>query len=62
MSQQEIINLLSEMVKIPSISSDKDHRDDVDASAQFVENLFDKENKKLNINLEDEIIEKTLIK
>ena len=40
MSQQEIINLLSEMVKIPSISSDKDHRDDVDASAQFVENLF----------------------
>ena len=28
----------------------------------FVENLLDKENKKLNINLEDEIIEKTLIK
>ena len=28
----------------------------------FVENLFDKENKKLNVNLEDEIIEKTLIK
>ena len=28
----------------------------------FVENLFDKENKKFNINLEDEIIEKTLIK
>ena len=28
----------------------------------FVENLFDKENKKLNINIEDEIIEKTLIK
>ena len=27
----------------------------------FVENLFDKENKKLNINLDDEIIEKTLI-
>ena len=40
MAQQEIINLLSEMVKIPSISSDKDHRDDVDASAQFVEDLF----------------------
>ncbi len=40
MAQQEIISLLSEMVKIPSISSDKDHRDDVDASAQFVENLF----------------------
>jgi NAD(P) transhydrogenase subunit alpha len=28
----------------------------------FVENLYDKENKKININLEDEIIEKTLIK
>ena len=28
----------------------------------FVVNLYDKENKKLNINLEDEIIEKTLIK
>ena len=28
----------------------------------FVDNLFDKENKKFNINLEDEIIEKTLIK
>ena len=28
----------------------------------FVENLFSKENKKININLEDEIIEKTLIK
>ena len=28
----------------------------------FVENLFDKENKKLNINLDDEIIEKTIIK
>ena len=40
MAQQEIINLLSEMVKIPSISSDKDHRDDVDASAQFVKTLF----------------------
>ena len=40
MAQQEINDLLSEMVKIPSISSDKDHRDDVDASAQFVENLF----------------------
>ena len=40
MAQQEIINLLSEMVKIPSISSDKNHRDDVDTSAQFVEKLF----------------------
>ena len=28
----------------------------------FVNNLFDKENKKININLQDEIIEKTLIK
>ncbi len=28
----------------------------------FVENLFDKENNKIKINLEDEIIEKTLIK
>ncbi len=28
----------------------------------FVNNLYDKENNKLNINLEDEIIEKTLIK
>ena len=28
----------------------------------FILNLYDKENKKLNINLEDEIIEKTLIK
>ena len=28
----------------------------------FVDNLFDKKNKKININLEDEIIEKTLIK
>ena len=40
MAQEEIINLLSEMVKIQSISSDKAHRDDVDASSQFVENLF----------------------
>ena len=28
----------------------------------FIDNLFDKESKKININLEDEIIEKTLIK
>ena len=28
----------------------------------FVSNLFDKDNKKININLEDEIIDKTLIK
>ena len=40
MAQEEIIKLLSEMVEIKSISSDKNHRDDVDASAQFVHNLF----------------------
>ena len=28
----------------------------------FIDNLFDKENKKININLEDEIIQKTMIK
>ena len=28
----------------------------------FVSNLYDRENKKININLEDEIITKTLIK
>ena len=28
----------------------------------FIDNLFDKQNKKININLEDEIIDKTLIK
>ena len=28
----------------------------------FIDNLIDKENKKININLEDEIIEKTKIK
>ena len=28
----------------------------------FVDNLLDKKNNKININLEDEIIEKTLIK
>ena len=28
----------------------------------FVSNLYDKENKKININIEDEIIEKTLIR
>ena len=40
MAQEEIVKLLSEMVEIKSISSDKNHRDDVDASAQFVQNLF----------------------
>ena len=28
----------------------------------FISNLYDKENQKININLEDEIIDKTLIK
>ena len=28
----------------------------------FIENLYDKENKKMNINLDDEIIEKTMVK
>jgi len=28
----------------------------------FIENLYDKDQKKININLEDEIIGKTLIK
>ena len=28
----------------------------------FISNLYDTENKKININLDDEIIEKTLIK
>ena len=28
----------------------------------FIINLYDKENKKININLEDEIIKKTIIK
>ena len=28
----------------------------------FVLNLYDKENKKININLEDEIVEKTILK
>ena len=40
MAQEKIIKLLSEMVKIKSICADKNHRDDVDASAQFVESLF----------------------
>ena len=31
-------------------------------SFNFISNLYDKENNKININLEDEIIEKTLIK
>ena len=40
MLQEEIINLLSDLVRIQSISSDKNHRDQVDESAQFVQNIF----------------------
>ena len=40
MLQEEIIKLLSDLVKIQSISSDKNHRDNVDESAQFVQNIF----------------------
>ena len=40
MAQEEIVKLLSDMVEIKSISSDKNHRDDVDSSAHFVQNLF----------------------
>jgi|TARA_B100001093_G_scaffold509825_1_gene574600 acetylornithine deacetylase/succinyl-diaminopimelate desuccinylase-like protein len=50
MVQEEITKLLSEMVEIKSISSDKNHRDDVDASAQFVENLF------VNLGLNTQVI------
>ena len=40
MLQEEIIKLLSDLVRIQSISSDKNHRDHVDESAQFVQNIF----------------------
>jgi len=40
MLQEEIIKLLSDLVRIKSISSDKKHRDHVDESAQFVQNIF----------------------
>ena len=40
MAQGEIINLLSEMVKIQSISSDRAHRYEFYASSQVVENVF----------------------
>ena len=50
MAQEEITKLLSEMIEIKSISSDKNHRDDVDASAQFVENLF------VNLGLNTQVI------
>ena len=40
MLKEEIIKLLSDLVRIQSISSDKNHRDQVDESAQFVQNIF----------------------
>jgi len=40
MLQEGIIKLLSDLVRIQSISSDKNHRDQVDESAQFVQNIF----------------------
>ena len=40
MLQEEIIKILSDLVRIQSISSDKNHRDQVDESAQFVQNIF----------------------
>ena len=40
MLQEEIIKLLSDLIRIQSISSDKNHRDQVDESAQFVQNIF----------------------
>jgi len=40
MLQEEIIKLLSDLVRIQSISSDKNHREHVDESAQFVQNIF----------------------
>jgi len=40
MLQEEIIKLLSDLVRIQSISSDKNHREHVDVSAQFVQNIF----------------------
>jgi cysteinylglycine-S-conjugate dipeptidase len=40
MLQEKIIKLLSDLVRIQSISSDKNHRDQVDESAQFVQNIF----------------------
>lgn len=40
MLQEEIIKLLSDLVRIQSISSDKNHRDHVDESAQFVQHIF----------------------
>ena len=40
MSQDEIINTLKTMVEIPSVSSDNDHKKDVESSAEYVQKLF----------------------
>jgi len=40
MLQEEIIKLLTDLVRIQTISSDKNHREHVDESAQFVQNIF----------------------
>jgi len=52
MGERNILN------KLPSSSSNLYAKN----VFNFVTNLYDKENKKININLEDEIIEKTIIK
>ena len=40
MSQDEIIKTLKTMVEIPSVSSDNDHKKDVESSAEYVQKLF----------------------
>ena len=40
MTQAEIINTLKAIVEIPSVSSDKDHKKDVEKSAEYVQKLF----------------------
>ena len=52
MGEKNILN------KLPSSSSNLYAKN----VFNFVSNLYDKENKKININLEDEIIGKTIIK
>ena len=52
MGEKNILN------KLPSSSSNLYAKN----IFNFVSNLYDKENKKININLEDEIISKTIIK
>ena len=52
MGERNILN------KLPSSSSNLYAKN----MFNFVNNLYDKENNKININLEDEIISKTIIK